>query len=33
MHAEAAQTVEAALFDMLGAAGTPEFKQVSAAVR
>jgi nicotinamidase-related amidase len=26
-------TVEAALFDMLGCAGTPEFKKVSAAVR
>ncbi|NOJ81864.1 isochorismatase family protein [Myxococcus xanthus] len=26
-------TVEAALFDLLGRAGTPEFKQVSAAVR
>ena len=26
-------TVEAALFDLLGCAGTPEFKKVSAAVR
>jgi len=26
-------TVEAALFDLLGVAGTPEFKKVSAAVR
>ncbi len=26
-------TVEAALFDMLGCAGTPEFKKISAAVR
>jgi nicotinamidase-related amidase len=26
-------TVEAALFDLLGRAGTPEFKQISAAVR
>jgi hypothetical protein len=25
--------VEAALFDLLGRAGTPEFKKVSAAVR
>jgi nicotinamidase-related amidase len=28
-----ATTVESALFDLLGVAGTPEFKQVSAAVK
>ena len=32
-RAPASLTVESALFDMLGRAGTPEFKKVSAAVR